>query len=105
MMKRVDTLSKQNTRWVLRQVFQDSILTLHGVTVILPDLARCGPTVLAIVARGRPAAIVLPRWEAQSWWNVVIGVFTLTLIEDIRSVVFRNGDGFPMWEFVLAVFP
>ena len=106
MMQRVDELSKEGTEWKLREGFVADIWHIHGITVTMPDLARCGPALIAVVGRGSPAAMVLPVWEAKSWWSLAVqNCQEKVELGDMRHVVYPNEvSGYPRWDFNIFIF-
>jgi hypothetical protein len=104
MMRVADALSKQGTKWLVRNQYIQLIKRRHNVPVFLPDLARAGPAVLQAITRREHIAILLPRWEAQSWWTAAAKESVMYTITDIQTVLLPNYRGYPMWEFVLAIF-
>ena len=72
----------------------------------MPDLARCGPTVIAAVGRRATTAIVLPVWEAKSWWSFAVENCRVKLpLGDMKLVVSPNvAVGYPRWKFYLFLF-
>ena len=105
MMQRVDVLSKENTFWELCDTFRTTTEHLTGLEVWSPDLARCGPVVAAVLSRETPIILVLPRWEAKSWWNVALrGCVSHTPAPPTHELFVENAQGFPRWEFCLFTF-
>ena len=56
------------------------------------------------VAARREVVLILPKWEGQAWWKVVMDNACLTDIKDVTKVMHGNALGYPMWGFVAAVF-
>ena len=105
MMKRVDVLSKVGTVWVLQQSFVEEVLTKTGLLPMAPDVARCGPTIAAVVRRKVRTILVLPRWEAQSWWQAVVKFSSkMTEAPHPSEMFYPNSQGLPRWVFCLCVF-
>ena len=104
-MRRVDALSKTGTEWVLQQAFVEGVRGALGVDPWAPDLARCGPVVVATIARKVKAVLVLPRWEAQPWWPVAMTYCTGWANAPRQDAVFvPNCQGYPQWDFCLVSF-
>jgi hypothetical protein len=105
MMQRVDALSKHGTQWSLTGAFEASVLGAFGVLPWTPDLARCGPVVSATVAERVSAVLVLPRWEAQSWWSVAVENCTsLQEAPATHALFLPNEGGLPQWSFCVFHF-
>jgi len=105
MMQRVDALSKQCTKWSLSELFKISIHRAFGLVPWMPDLARSGPVVASVVRDGIPAILVLPRWEAQSWWTMAVTHCVLLQDAPPTSYVFHPNDvGLPQWSFCVFHF-
>ena len=107
MMQRVDDLSKVYTYWTLKDTFVAKVEREHGLTPVFPDVARAGPAVSAVLARGLRAALVLPRWEGQAWWALTqrscIQCIALEALA-MEDVLHGNGHGLPRWELCMCIF-
>ena len=90
----------------MREDFELETYRAHGVWPIMPDLAKCGPVLLAVVGRGVRAAVVLPVWEGKKWWS--FGVKNCVERRDLGNVetwVLPNETvGYPRWDFSMFVF-
>jgi hypothetical protein len=106
MMQRADVLSKVGTEWALRKSYVASTSAAHSLPVLMPDLAQADKAIRALIARRRSHALVLPRWEGKSWWQLVVSYATVHDIPalEMAQVVEPNMYGWPRWDFVLAIF-
>ena len=107
MMQRVDDLSKVYTYWTLKDTFVAKVEREHGLTPVFPDVARAGPAVSAVLARGLRAALVLPRWElqGQAWWALTQrSCIQCIALEALEDVLHGNGHGLPRWELCMCIF-
>jgi hypothetical protein len=106
MMQRADVLSKVGTEWVLREAYVATTSATYALPVLMPDLAQADKAINALVARRRSQVLILPRWEAKSWWQMVLSHATLRDIaaQEMPQVVEPNMYGWPRWDFVLAIF-
>jgi hypothetical protein len=105
MMQKVDVLSKLNTLWFLLPDFEASVWQQFDLPITMPDLARCGPTVSAVIARQLNCCLVLPVWEGKSWWKLVLASASfIHQLPRMDKVVSPNKSGFPQWSFILTVF-
>jgi hypothetical protein len=105
MMQRVDVLSKENTFWGIRDTFRDFIHQSTGLEAWAPDLARCGPVIGAVISRGTHIILVLPRWEAKTWWNMAMDSCSASAPAPPNDELFVSNDtGLPMWDFWLFTF-
>ena len=105
-MQKADDLSKMGTEWELLESFILEVYDRYGIMATMPDLARCGPTLIATVSRSVTAAIVLPRWEAKTWWAFAVEHCRDKIqLGDMRGVVAPNSSvGYPRWDFYLFLF-
>jgi hypothetical protein len=105
MMQRVDVLSKEHTTWHVRTSYQQSLGGESGQEVWAPDLARCGPVVAAVLSRRTNIILILPRWEAKSWWVVAVhGCHSWETAPPSAEVFEPNVVGLPQWEFCAFTF-
>ena len=107
MMQRVDVLSKTGTTWLLQFGWVRGMEEATGVTPLLPDLSRCGPTVKAAISRkGERSVLVLPRWEGKTWWGLAIRCASSNYkIVDKGSAISPNTEmGMPRWDFHVFIF-
>jgi hypothetical protein len=106
MMQRVDDLSKVGTEWALLESFVQEVWQRFGTTTTMPDLARCGPTLLAVVNRKAKVALVLPVWEGKAWWGFAVANCREKVpLGDMKLVVSPNDSvGYPRWDFCLFIF-
>ena len=105
MMVRVDELSKLNTFWALDDEFISSTLRLSGLKAWAPDLARCGPVLSAVITRKTSIALVLPQWEAKSWWDLAVdNCQSFEAAPPVHSLFKPNEAGLPQWDFFIFKF-
>ena len=105
MMQKADDLSKVHTLWSLRSTFVTEMVQLYGVTPVLPDVAKAGKAIAAVLARGSRAALILPVWEGQSWWALAQRSCKACIqLHTLEEVVHANGHGFPRWDFCMCIF-
>ena len=103
MMQHVDALSKIDTEWKLKDDYASENVRQRGLHIRMPDLARCGPVIEAMIREQSHGLLVLPRWEGKSWWRKVLEhAFSIEHIPDMRAVVCPNASGYPQWDFVLV---
>lgn len=102
-MKKADMLSKTTNFW-LDQEFANMLASTYQCDIMCPGYTTI-PNVLSVLSRRtKPAGIVVPRWEAKSWWvNLVEMAFVLVSLED-KVIVFENCKRRPNWKFCLALF-
>ena len=105
-MVRADILSKVGTLWLLLESFTSATRAQYGVEVTMPDVAKAKATVIRLLTSQQSAALVLPRWEGQTWWGMLHNhAKQLVPLEDMRLVVAPNDThGMPRWDFVLCIF-
>ena len=103
-MQKADFLSKVHTLWVLRDSFKEFVWDRFHVEVVMPDVAD-SKSMAERWSRGHvKTALVLPRWEAQSWWTELCShTSVMVQLEEMNSVVDPNVYGIPRWDFVLCV--
>ena len=99
-MVKADALSKPNTKWKLLKHFAES----YKISPIFPELNQCKNAVLAAASRPSKSILILPRWEAQVWWSVLLQHAQIEQIPDISTVLAPNTEGLPRWHFVIATF-
>ena len=105
-MVRADILSKIGTEWALLDSFRAMTHTQYGMDVSMPDVAKAKATVIRLLVGQQKAALVLPRWEGQAWWGLLLTHGKhMTPLGDMRTVVAPNATyGMPRWDFVLCIF-
>jgi hypothetical protein len=105
MMQRVDSLSKIGTEWEPLPAFIAEVQATLGMPLLVIDLARVGPIITALVRRGIRTAVLLPRWEAQSWWGFAMEHTKAQMaVPDIARALVPNTHGLPRWDFSVHVF-
>lgn len=80
-MRIVDALSKSVT-FAIESSSISELEALHGCPVIFPDFNVISNTIGAIVTRGKKAVVIVPRWEAKSWWPVLVESAEISLFEE-----------------------
>lgn len=59
-----------------------------------------------IVVHKVNCAVLIPKWEAKSWWTLVINSVSGLCPVSSEHIEYNGNpcDHFPSWEFVLAIF-
>lgn len=102
-MKKADALSKEVT-YSLRN---EALLELHMAfqcEVLCPQFNAIPNILAGIVAKGHRCLVVIPVWQAKSWWPEL--VLTAKQLFDLcpTSLLFSKDKNTPTWEFKLAYF-
>ena len=107
-MQKADDLSKHGTTWLLTNSFTAETFRLYGVHPTMPDVAAVQQAVDLAVVKKVPQALVIPRWEAKSWWEMANRharhVVHMDSILEVTGMVHPNAHGFPRWDFAMFIF-
>ena len=104
-MVRVDSLSKRNTLWVLSDSFRKWVEGEWGLVPECVDFAKILVHVRAVIAEGRPGALVVPSWMGMSWWGSLSEVAKYSVDLGGPENVFQcmGGDMAKSWRFSLFI--
>ena len=104
-MRRVDEASKALSFW-LKPELQVELSRSFEREFISVSYNQIANAIECILARRRRCALVVPRWEAKSWWPVLVRSSSAIIpigrhcIMFVSSLVFKPVD----WNFCAAVF-
>ena len=101
-MKKADALSKEIT-YSLKDEPLRELGTAFQCQVLCPQFNAIPNVIAEIVAKGRVCLVVIPVWQAKSWWPQL--VLTAKHLFDLcpSNLLFNDKKGTP-WEFKLAYF-
>ena len=76
-----------------------------GRQVLVIDHNQMEAVVAQIVVRKIVCAVVIPKWQAKSWWRTVVEFGRVIERVPSSAIVFRGVRGsVPAWEFSLVAF-
>ena len=102
-MKKADALSKE----VTYSLKDDVILELQMAfqcEVLCPRFNAIPNMLADIVTKGRMCLVVIPVWQAKSWWPELVKAAKQLIDLCPTNLLFRNAKTTPAWEFKLAYF-
>ena len=101
-MKKADALSKEIT-YSLKDEPLRELGTAFQCQVLCPQFNAIPNVIAEIVAKGRVCLVVIPVWQAKSWWPQL--VLTAKHLFDLcpSNLLFNDKKGTP-WELKLAYF-
>jgi hypothetical protein len=104
LLQHVDALSKRSSMWTLLPsftLFSDAT----GTPPWVPDFARVGPAITSIITRNLSTTIIIPRWEACPWWQLVAQHSTAVAQLPPSNELFNQQRGTtPPWPCVAVTF-
>jgi hypothetical protein len=79
--------------------------TCMSLYISLPCRAVLCRAVPCCAVPCRTHALVVPKWEAKSWWPILVSHASFVEPLQTGSVVFHGLSGpMPAWQFVVALF-
>jgi len=103
-MVRVDAVSKE-VSFGLNEDVRVSLSARFACEVFFVGYTRIPNFLSSILAAFRRCALVVPKWEAKSWWPILVSHASFVEPLQTGSVVFHGLSGpMPAWQFVVALF-
>ena len=92
-----------SARWRLQPSVLRELNKALGVSVSLPEYNTIRNFIKRVVAAGATAAVVVPKWPAQSWWAFLSENFVCLPLDRSFFVPIPNLGAQPPWDMLLAV--
>jgi hypothetical protein len=102
-LSRVDELSKR-VSFSLSKEFMEQFSTQHGRPVFVIDHNKMSEAIGLVVVQEMKCALLVPRWEAKSWWPDIQRMSLGLIPVSHEHIVYHGIQQPPRWDFVLAVF-
>ena len=102
-MRKADALSKEFS-YTLRAGVMEEMSAEFQCEITCPKYGEIPNELAAILASGKVCGMIVPVWEAKSWWTQVVGASKDMFKVGKEQFIFRGSHMEPNWEFSLALF-
>lgn len=102
-MKKADALSKAFS-YTLKESARVALSSSFQCDIFCPLFGQIPNELAVIVMRKRVCGMVVPVWEAKSWWTQMVAQAKHMVRLSKEHLVFRGTSASPDWEFAIALF-